>query len=83
MTLHKHYNIAFWITLFISAGLIIGGFFTPPLGVVDGSVLSSVGLLFLWPALAFAAKALSEGNKAKIKHLDTEIEIGNEAEVED
>ena len=56
--------------------LIIGGFFVPPLGSIDGSILTAIGELFLWPALAFGAKALSEGKKAKFKKGDTTLEVG-------
>lgn len=76
--LKKHYIASFWITLTLSIGLIIGGFCTPPQGQVDGSVLESVGLIFLWPALAFGAKALEENNKIKISHGQTEIVIGQD-----
>lgn len=76
--LKKHYILSFWITLILSIGLIIGGFCTPPTGQVDGSVLESVGLIFLWPALAFGAKALEENNKIKISHGHTEIVIGQD-----
>ena len=76
LILHRQYIIAFWVTLVISTGLIIGGFFVPPLGQIDGSVLTAIGELFLWPALAFGAKALSEGKKAKFKKGDTTLEVG-------
>lgn len=80
--LKKHYIIAFWISLVISVGLIIGGFFTPPQGEISGSVLEGAGLLFLYPALAFGAKALEENNKIKIQHGQTTISIGQD-ELED
>jgi hypothetical protein len=35
----KGSRILFWIFLGISAGLIIGSFFVPPMGIVDSSVL--------------------------------------------
>ena len=76
LMLHKQYMVAFWITLCISIALIIGGFFVPPLGSIDGSILTAIGELFLWPALAFGAKALSEGKKAKFKKGDTTLEVG-------
>lgn len=75
--MHKHYIIAFWITLAIAIGLIVGGFFCPPQGEIDGSVLTSVGELFLWPALAFGGKALEEGKIAKISKGDTTVSIGD------
>lgn len=42
----------FYITLVVSIGLIIGGFFVPPLGVIDGSVITSVGLLLMFAVVA-------------------------------
>lgn len=76
-TARNHYLIAFWCTLAISIGLLIGGFFMPPQGEVDGSVLESVGLLFLWPALAFGNKALEEGKVARIQKGNTTITVGD------
>lgn len=78
--LHKHYVAAFWVTLAIAIGLIVGGFFCPPQGEVDGSILTSVGELFLWPALAFGAKALEDGKIAKISKGSTTISVGHEDE---
>lgn len=80
MTAKKQYQIAFWVTLVVALGLIIGGFFTPPLAEIPGSLLTAVGLIFLWPALAFASKAIEEGNTAKITHGETTIEVGKEGE---
>ena len=76
--LKKHYIYAFWISLIISIGLIIGGFFMPPQGEIDGSVLEAAGLIFLYPALSFAAKALEEKNKIMIQHGQTTIQIGQD-----
>ena len=83
--LKKHYLIAFWTTLVISMALLIGGFFCPPQGQIDGSVLEGAGIMFLWPALSFAAKALEENNKVKIQHGSTTIQIGQDEleEIED
>lgn len=77
-TARKQYIIAFWTTLIISIGLMVGGFFTPPKAEIDGSLLEATGLLFLWPALAFGNKALEEGKVAKINKGDTTITIGND-----
>ncbi len=77
-SLKKHYIVAFWLSLSISFGLIIGGFFCPPQGEIDGSVLEAAGLIFLYPALAFGAKALEENNKVKISHGSTTIQIGQD-----
>ena len=45
-------GIAFWLTLVTSMGLIIAGFCVPPTGIIDGSVLKSVGLLLGFATLA-------------------------------
>lgn len=75
--MHKHYVIAFWVTLITSIGLFVGGVLTPPLFIIDGSLFKAVGLLFLWSALAFGAKALEEGKIAKISKGDTTISVGH------
>ena len=80
--LKDHYLVAFWISLAVSIGLLVGGFFTPPQGEISGSLLEGAGILFLWPALAFGAKALEENNKIKIQHGQTTIQIGQD-ELED
>lgn len=36
----KPFNFTFWL----SVGLILGGFFSPPIGDISGNVLSAVGL---------------------------------------
>ena len=79
----KTYLISFWVSLTISLGLLITGFFMPPQGQIDGSVLEATGLLFLWPALAFGAKALEEGKTAKIQKGETMIVIGDAPEEEE
>lgn len=73
----KTYIVSFWISLIIAIGLMVTGFFLPPQGQVHPSVLEATGILFLWPALAFGAKALEEGNTAKIQKGDTTISIGS------
>lgn len=76
--IRNHYFVAFFVTLTISIGLIIGGFFAPPQGEIDGSVLKAVGELFLWPALAFGAKALEDNKKIKLQHGATTITVGKQ-----
>ena len=41
----ENVDMAFWIAFIVSICLIVGGFFAPPLGVIDGSVLTSTGIL--------------------------------------
>lgn len=75
--IRNHYFVAFFLSLVISIGLIIGGFFMPPQGEIDGSVLKAVGELFLYPALAFGAKALDDNKKIQMQHGNTTITVGD------
>lgn len=72
---NNHYITAFWSTLVVSISLIVGGFFCPPMGEVDGSILTAVGELFLWPALALGGKAIIDGRKATFQHGENIITI--------
>ena len=45
-------TIPFWICLIVSIGLIVAGFCVPPLGLIVGSVLTAVGILFGFASLA-------------------------------
>lgn len=78
----RHYFIAFWVTITIALGLLVTGFFLPPRAEISGSVLEAAGLIFLWPALAFANKTLEEGHTATISHNNTTIEIKKDEDEE-
>ena len=43
----------------------IGGFITPPIGSIDGSVITAVGELILFPTLLYAFRAIELGYKVK------------------
>ena len=45
-------TIPFWICLIVSIGLIVAGSCVPPMGIIDGSVLTAVGILFGFASLA-------------------------------
>ena len=68
----------FYLTLAISLLLIIGGFLLPPMGIIDGSVLTAVGELLMFgvlaqvPALIDAAK---NGKSVKISEGDFTAEV--------
>lgn len=72
----KH-NWIFWICLLTSIFLIVASFFVPPLSVVDGSVLASVGELFAFAALGNIVAAIEKGIDAKVEHNGTSITIGD------
>lgn len=77
-TFKHHYLVAFWLTLITSISLIVSGFYVPPRGAIDGSILTAVGEIFLWPALALGAKALEEGRVARLNLGNKSIELGTD-----
>lgn len=71
-------RITFAICFFVSVGLIIGGFFVPPMGVIDGSCLTAVGELLLFPTLLYGFRAIELGLTVKFQKGETSIEIHKE-----
>lgn len=70
----------FYANLFISIALIVGGFFCPPIGIIDGSVLTAVGLLLMFGVIAQAPvilDAVRNGKSVKISKGDLELEVGS------
>lgn len=67
----------FYLTLTVSIALVLAGFFSPPLGVIDDSVLTAVGLLLMFAALAQVPAALRSGRNIKITHADISAEISS------
>ena len=70
----------FYLTFAISLQLIIGGFLLPPMGIIDGSVLTAVGELLMFgvlaqlPALIDAAK---NGKSIKVTKGDFIAEVSS------
>ena len=62
-------------TLVVSIALIVGGFLTPPIGVIDGSVLTAVGLLLLFSVVARIPEAIKDGRSVKISKGDFTAEV--------
>ena len=71
-------RITFAICFFVSVGLIVGGFFVPPMGVIDGSVLTAVGELLLFPTLLYGYRAVELGMKVKFQKGETTVSVGKE-----
>lgn len=65
----------FVLAFFVSVGLMVGGFFTPPLGVIDGSVITAIGELLLFPTILYMYRAIELGYKLKLSKGDASIEI--------
>ena len=70
----------FRLNLIISICLIVGGFLLPPMGIIDGSVLTAVGELLMFgvlaqlPALIDAAK---NGKSIKLTKGDFTAEVSS------
>lgn len=70
----------FYLLLFISLSLIIGGFFCPPMGVIDGSVITAVGLLLMFAVAAQIPTILQyakEGRSIRLSKGDFSAEVSN------
>lgn len=66
---------AFVLAFFVSVGMMVGGFFSPPLGVIDGSVITAVGELILFPTILYMYRAIELGYKFKFSKGDTSVEL--------
>ena len=67
----------FYVNLVVSICLIVGGFFVPPLGVIDGSVLTAVGLLLMFSVIAKIPEAIKAGKSVKISNGESSVEISS------
>ena len=66
----------FHVTFVLSVALIVGGFFCPPMGVIDGSVLTAVGLLLMFATVDKIPEAIKAGKSIKLQKGDLTIEAG-------
>ena len=72
----------FYVCLAFALALFIGGFFCPPMGVIDGSVLTAGGILLGFATLAVAGQNLANGKDVIFSHGDTKVEINDEEETQ-
>lgn len=71
----------FRLTLALSILLIVGGFICPPMGVIDGSVLTAVGLLLAFASLAqlpLLIEAAKGGKRIRLQKGDFSAEVSSE-----
>lgn len=73
----------FAICFFVSVALIVTGFIVPPTGVIDGSVLTAVGELLLFPTLLYGFRAVEMGLKVRFQKGETSIEIHKQEDGDD
>lgn len=67
----------FFVCLACSIALFVGGFFCPPMGQIDGSVLTAGGILFAFATLAIAGQNLAFGKDVVFKKGDVEVVVGD------
>lgn len=67
----------FWICLIFSIALIVGSFFVPPMGVIDGTVLAGVGELFGFATLETVIQAIKKGSDVTVSHGSTSVTVNN------
>lgn len=65
----------FYCNLIVSILLIVGGFFVPPVGVIDGSVLTAVGLLLMFSVIEKIPEAIKAGKNIKLTKGDSSVEF--------
>lgn len=70
-------RLIFWICLVSTLSLLIAGFFVPPQGIIDASVLTAGAILFAFAALSKVDKLLAKGYDARIHHGDTSVVFSN------
>lgn len=68
----------FFVCLAFSLILFVGGFFCPPMGAIDGSVLKAAGILLGFATLGVAGQNLANGKDVTFSHGDTKVEINDE-----
>lgn len=79
MRKHKHVDkYIFFVCLGFALALFVGGFFCPPMGVIDGSVLKAAGILLGFATLGVAGQNLANGKDITFSHGDTKVEINDE-----
>ena len=67
-------NYAFIVSIL----LIIAGFIVPPTGIIDGSVLTAVGLLLMFTVVEKIPEAIKAGRNLKISKGDFSAEVSTE-----
>ena len=67
----------FYTSFILSIALIIGGFFCPPIGQIDGSVLTAVGLLIMFATVEKIPEAIKAVRSVKLTKGDSSIEVSS------
>lgn len=65
----------FHLNFIVSLVLIVAGFIVPPLGIIDGSVLTAVGLLLLFALIAQIPQMAKAGKNIRLRKGDFSAEV--------
>lgn len=68
----------FYISLAVSVVLIVVGFFAPPIGVIDNSVLRAVGFLLLFATVSKIPEVVKNMKNVKLQKGDTSVVISKD-----
>lgn len=71
-------KVVFFICLFSTIALFVGGFFAPPVGVINDSLLAAGGILFGFATLAVGAQSIRDGRLARVTKGDLSVTIGQD-----
>ena len=66
MKKNRFSKATFLLCLIVSVGTMVGGFFVPPLGIIDGSIITGVGELLAFAALAMVPSVISSAKSTKV-----------------
>ena len=66
MKKNRFSKVTFILCLIVSVGMMVGGFFVPPLGIIDGSIITGVGELLAFAALAMVPSVISSAKSTKV-----------------
>lgn len=66
---------SFWLCLITSIILIVAGFCVPPMGIIDGSVLTAVGILFGFATVSQIPVIIEVAGYVRMTKDDMTIEV--------
>lgn len=75
-------KIIFTITALASIALFVGGFFVPPMGVIDGSLLKAGGILLGFGSVGQLPALVAAGADFKLQHGQTSLTVNTEGKEE-
>lgn len=65
----------FHLNFIVSLVLIVAGFIVPPLGIIDGSVLTAIGLLLMFAIAEKIPEAIKAGKSIRLTKGDFSAEV--------